>query len=110
MNKRMLRQIAALALCLTMAASACGAFSPAYAAGAGQTVYTFGNASGTSGTFRDLAKEHEEEVKQREKKRKKSEREQTMREKKAMKRAEREARELERKEKAAKDGAEEGAN
>ena len=107
MNKRMLRQIAALALCLTLAASTCGAFSPAYAAGAGQTVYTFGNASGP---FRDLAKEHEEEMKQREKKRKKAEREQAMREKKAMKKAEREVREREKRDKAVKDGAGEGAN
>ena len=106
-RKQMLQRVVSLALCLTLAASACGAFSRAYAAGAGQTVYTFGNASGS---FRDLAKEHEEEVKQREKKRKKSEREQVMREKKAMKKAEREARERERREKAAKDGAEEGVN
>lgn len=103
-RKKMLRRIAALALCLTLAASICGAFSPAYAAGAGQTVYTFGNASGP---FRDLAKEHEEEVKQREKKRKKAEREQAMREKAAMKKAAREAREREKRDKAAKEGAEE---
>ena len=106
-GKRMLQKIAALALCLTMAASTCGAFSPAYAAGAGQTVYTFGNASGP---FRDLAKEHEEKAKQRKKKREKAEREQTIREKKAMKKAAREAREREKRDKAAKNGAEEGTN
>lgn len=102
-GKRMLQKIAALALCLTMAASTCGAFSPAYAAGAGQTVYTFGNASGS---FRDLAKEHEEEMKQREKERRKAAQKQAMLEKAAMKRAARLARERERKAKADKDSAE----
>ena len=104
MNKRMLRQIAALALCLTLAASACGAFSPAYAAGAGQTVCTFGNASGP---FRDLAKEHEEEVKAREKARKKAAKKQAIQEKAAMKKAARLAREHEKRDKAVKEGAEE---
>ena len=103
-GKRMLRRIASLALCLTLAAHGFGWLSPAYAAGAGQTVYTFGD---PNGPFRDLAKEHEEEMKQREKKRKKAEREQAMREKKAMKKAEREAREREKRDKAAKEGAEE---
>ena len=45
MNKRMLQRIAALTLCLTMAAHGFGWLSPAYAAG-GTTVYTFGNAEG----------------------------------------------------------------
>ena len=103
----MLRKIALLALCATLTLHGFGWLSTAYAAGAGQTVYTFGN---VNGPFRDLAKEHEEEMKQRGKKRKKAEREQAMREKKAMKKAEREARERERREKAAKDGAEEGVN
>ena len=106
-GKRMLRKIALFALCATLTLHGFGYLSAAYAAGAGQTVYTFGN---VNSSFRDLAKEHEEETKQREKKRKKAEREQAMREKKAMKKAEREARERERREKATKDGAEEGAN
>lgn len=103
-GKRMLQRIAALALCLTLAASACGAFSPAYAAGAGQTVYTFGD---PNGPFRDLAKEHEEEVKAREKARKKAAKKQAIQEKAAMKKAARLAREREKRDKAVKEGAEE---
>ena len=107
MNRKwMLQRIMSLALCFTLAASACGAFSPAYAIG-GTTVYTFGD---VNDSFRDLYAEHQKEDKQREKERKKAEREQTMREKKAMKKAERETRERERREKPAKGGAEEGAN
>ena len=106
-RKRMLQRIAALALCLTMAAHGFGWLSPAYAAGAGRTVYTFGSADGP---WRDLAKEHEEEVKQREKARKKAAKKQAMQEKAAMRKAAREAREREKRDKAAKNGAEEGAN
>ena len=101
-RKRMLQKIAALALCLTMAAHGFGWLSPACAAG-GTTVYTFGNAEEP---WRDLAAEHEKEAKQREKERKKAERKQAMREKAAMKRAARLAREREKRDKAAKDGAE----
>ena len=101
-KKRMLRKIASFALCATLALNACGAFSPACAAGASSDVYTFGD---VNGPFPDLAKEHEREVKQREKERKKAERKQAMREKAAMKKAAREARERERKDKAAKQSA-----
>ena len=96
-KKRMLRKIVALALCLTMAAHGFSWLSPAYAAGASQTVYTFGDASGP---WRDLAKEHENERKQREQERKKAAQKQAMREKAAMKRAAREARQREAREKA----------
>ena len=106
-RKQMLQRVVSLALCLTLAASACGAFSPAYAAGAGQTVYTFGD---TNAPFRDLAKEHEEEVKQREKARKKAAKKQAIQEKAAMRKAAREAREREKRDKAAKEAAEKGAN
>lgn len=106
-KKRMLQKIVALALCLTMAAHGFGWLSPAYAAGAGRTVYTFGD---PNGPFRDLAKEHEEEVKSREKARKKAAEKQAIQEKAAMKKAARLAREREKRDKAAKEGAEEGAN
>ena len=101
-EKRMLRRIAALALCLTMAAHGFGWLSPACAAG-GTTVYTFGNAEGP---WRDLAADHEKESKQREKERRKAAQKQTVLEKAAMKKAAREARERERKAKADKDSAE----
>ena len=101
-NKRMLRALVSLSENATLAFNACVAFSPAYAAG-GTTVYTFGDASVP---FRDLAKEHENEKKQREKERKKAAQKQAMQEKAAMRKAAREARERERKEKAAKNGAE----
>ena len=104
-KKRMLWKIASLALCATLAVNACYLFSPAYAAGASQTVYTFGNASGS---WRDLSKEHEKERKQREKQRKKAAKKQAMQEKVAMKRAAREARQREVREKAAKKNVEEG--
>ena len=104
-KKRMLRKFASLALCATLALHICGWLSPTYAAGASQTVYTFGDASGS---WRDLAKEHEKERKQREKERKKAAQKETMREKAAMKKAAREAREREAREKATKKNAEEG--
>ena len=101
MNERMLRRIALLALCAALAFNACGASLPAYAAGAGSNVYTFGD---PNGPFRDLAKEHEKEVKEREKARKKAAQKQAMQEKAAMMKAAREARERERKDKAVKKG------
>ena len=99
------RRLLAIALCLTMALYAARWLSPAYAAGESSTVYTFGD---TSGPFRDLYEEHQNEVKQREKERKKAAQKQAMREKAAMKRAAREARQREAREKAAKKNAEEG--
>ena len=78
-RKRVLQKIAALALCLTMAAHGFGWLSPACAAG-GTTVYTFGNAEGP---WRDLAAEHEKESKQREKERRKAAQKQAVLEKKA---------------------------
>ena len=98
------RRLLAITLCLTMVLYAARLLSPAYAAG-GTTVYTFGDASGP---FRDLAKEHENEKKQREKERKKAAQKQAMQEKAAMKRAAREARQREAREKAAKKNAEGG--
>ena len=106
-RKRMLQRIAALALCLTMAAHGFGGLSPTYAVGAGRTVYTFGSADGP---WRDLAAEHEQESKQREKERRKVAQKQAMLEKAAMKKAAREAREREKRDKATKNGAQEGAN
>lgn len=105
-GKRMLRRIAALALCLTMVAHGFGWLSPACAAG-GTTVYTFGNAEEP---WRDLAAEHEKESKQREKARKKAAKKQAIQEKAAMRKAAREAREREKRDKAAKEAAEKGAN
>lgn len=107
-QRRILWKIASLALCLTLTASAFGAFVPdARAANASPTVYTFGD---PNGPFRDLAKEHEEEVKQREKARKKATQKQAMLEKAAMRKAAREAREREKRDNAAKKDAEKGAN
>ena len=108
-RKQIVRKIASFALCLTLAAHGFGWLSPACAANANAsaTVYTFGN---PDSPFRDLAKEHEEEVKQRKKARKKAEQEEAKREKAAMIKAAREAREREKRDKAAKNGAEEGAN
>ena len=104
-KKRMLRKFASLALCATLALHICGWLSPTYAAGASQTVYTFGE---VNGPWPDLAKRHEEETKRREKERKKAAQKQAMQEKAAMKKAAREAREREAREKATKKNAEEG--
>lgn len=102
-----IRRLLAIALCLTMALYAARLLSPAYAAGTTTVYYTFGD---VNGPFRDLAAEHEEEVKQREKERKKAERKQAMQEKAAMKKAAREAREREAREKATKKNAEKASD
>ena len=99
------RRLLAITLCLTMALYAARLLSPAYAAGASLTVYTFGE---VNGPWPDLAKRHEEETKRREKERKKAAQKQAMQEKAAMKKAAREAREREAREKATKKNAEEG--
>ena len=99
------RRLLAITLCLTMALYVARWLSPTYAAGASQTVYTFGDANGP---WRDLAAEHEKEAKQREKERKKAEKERKKAEKAAKKKAAKEAREREKREKAAKKNATKG--
>ena len=106
-KKRTLKQVVSLALCLTLTFRVSGWLFPAAAMGVSSTVYTFGDANAP---FRDLAKEHEEEVKQREKARKKAAQKQAIQEKAAMRKAAREAREREKRDKAAKEDAEKGAN
>ena len=102
--RRILRTVAAFFIVLTLAFNACGVSSPACAAGANSTVYTFGD---PNGPFPDLAKEHKEEVKRLEKERKKAEKEKARQERAAKKKAAKAAREREKKEKAAKKGVKE---
>ena len=107
-QNRMLRQVASFALCAALTLNVFGALVPeAQAADEGAVIYTFGN---PNGPWRDLAKEHEEEVKQREKERKKAEKARKKAEKAAKKKAAKDAREREKREKAAKGNAEKGTD
>jgi hypothetical protein len=77
----MKERLLSLMLCLTLTLSVfVGSVPDATAANGNSVVYTFGN---PNGPFRDLAKEHEEAMRRREKSRKKEATEEAKREKAA---------------------------